>query len=134
LQPTTTEQDLEFARTRADSIAEAIRTGTPPATLATLYNPTDVQASVVRFPLDRLPPEYGTALADAAAGETVGPIRLEDPRGDRWAVIRVSEKVESGEYTVDDVRDQIRERLQQQRMLEQLLTELRQQVYVETFM
>jgi len=134
ISPEVSEQDLVVARERGDSVARAVRDGASIATLAQRYNTPDDQVTVTRVPFDRLPPAYGEALTRASVNETVGPVPIEDERMTRFAVLRVTEKMEAGEYTLDEVRDQIRSRLQEEFMMEQLLVDLRQQVYVSVLM
>jgi hypothetical protein len=45
-------------------------------------------------------------------------------------VIQVTERLTAGDYTLDDLRDQVREQLEQRKMLETLLEELRARIYV----
>lgn len=131
IQPEITPADVARARVRADSIATAIRGGAAIATLSERYNePTD-PASVNRALLESIPPEYRDAVANANVNDLVGPVEVPSPRGNRWAIIRVTELTPAGDYTLDDVRDQIRENLQQMMMQEQLLSELREQYYVK---
>ncbi len=130
IQPEVTEADVEIARQRADSVLTALRGGASIQSLASAYNPPEEVTTVDLRPIDSLPPEYGQALADAAAGDFVGPIRISHPLGDRWAVIRVTEMSPAGPYTIDELRERIREQLQNDVMMEQLLADLRGQVYV----
>lgn len=130
IQPEITDADVQTARVRADSVATAIRGGASIAELASRYNDSSDQATVNRVILDGLPTEYREALANAQPNSVIGPIAVPSPRGSRWAVIRVTEQTPAGEYTLEDVRDQIRDRLQEQAMIEQLLTDLRSRYYV----
>jgi peptidyl-prolyl cis-trans isomerase SurA len=131
IRPEINEADIGRARVSADSVVQAIASGASIATLASRYNGPDDLQSVTRHPLDQLPPEYADAIGTASANTTIGPVRIADPRGDRWAVIRLTERLEAGPYTIEDVREQIVDRLQQQKMMEQLLAELREQIYVK---
>lgn len=130
IRPELSEADVAAARTRADSVMAAVREGANLVSLARRYDTPEGEIEIERVPLDRLPPAYATALADTEAGALVGPIEIEGPLGSSWAVLRVITRTESGEYTLDDVREQIVERLQQQVMVDQLVEELREQVYV----
>jgi len=135
IQPEITDDDVQRARERADSVAQAIRDGARVSTLADRYNAPEYPGSVSRAALERLFPGYAEAFESAEPGTVIGPFEIQDPRGDaRWVVARLTEKTEAGAYTLDDVRDQIRQRLEQAAMVEELLVELRDQVYVETLM
>lgn len=130
IRPELTEADIAAARTRADSVMAAAAAGASLVTLARQYGTPVDETELERIPLDRLPPSYAAALEGASAGELVGPIEIEGPLGSSWAVVRVVSRTESGQYTLDDVREQIRQRLQQQVMVEQLVEELRGEIYV----
>jgi peptidyl-prolyl cis-trans isomerase SurA len=131
IEPEITPEDVERARLSADSVAQAIRDGASFTNLASRYNAAEDQTNIESYPVEQLTAGYTEALRDATVGQIVGPVELEDPRGNRWAVIRVTARGEAGATTLDDVRDQIRDVLQNQKMQEQLLEELRQEVHVE---
>lgn len=128
--PEVTESDLRIARERADSIAQAARGGADIVEIARASGTPSSEIEISRIPMDRLPPAYETALRNASEGEVVGPIEIESPAGSSWAVIRVTGRQAEGAYTIDDVRDQILDRLQQQLMIEQIVEELRREMYV----
>jgi peptidyl-prolyl cis-trans isomerase SurA len=129
IRPEISDDDLQRAWERGDSIASAAREGTPFSELVRRY-PTPGENRVERVPLDRLPPVYGDVLAAAQVGQVVGPFEEQGPTGSRWVVAYVTERGQAGDWTLDDVRDQIRERIQEERMLEQLVGELRRSTYV----
>jgi peptidyl-prolyl cis-trans isomerase SurA len=131
IEPEITEADVERARVSADSVAQAVRSGASLTNLASRYNSTEDQTTVDSYPVEQLTAGYIEALRESTVGQIVGPIALEDPRGNRWAVIRVTARGDAGETTLDDVREQIRDVLQNQKMQEQLLEELRLEVHVE---
>jgi peptidyl-prolyl cis-trans isomerase SurA len=127
--PEVTTQDAQRAYERADSIATAAREGGSFTELIRRY-PTTGENRVERAPLDRLPPVYTQLFHDAAEGEVVGPFETQGPRTSRWVVARLQDRGEAGEFTLDDVRDQIRERIEEQKLLEQHVTDLRRSIYV----
>ena len=47
------------------------------------------------------------------------------------AIIQVVETREAGEYSFEDVRDQIRTRLREQRLMERILSDLRERAYID---
>jgi peptidyl-prolyl cis-trans isomerase SurA len=130
IRPEVTEADVSRARERADSVMTAIRGGASAVNLARQYNTPDGEMEVTRIPIDRLPPVYEEAIRDVAVGQLAGPIEMEGPTGSRWAVVRVTARAEAGAYTLDDVREQLRTRLQEQEMIEQIVEELRNEVHV----
>jgi peptidyl-prolyl cis-trans isomerase SurA len=130
IRPEVTEADVSRARERADSVMTAIRGGASAVNLARRYNTPDGEMEVTRIPIDRLPPVYEEAIRDVPTGQLAGPIEMEGPLGSRWAVVRVTGRTETGPYTLDDVREQLRTRLQEQEMIEQIVEELRNEVHV----
>jgi peptidyl-prolyl cis-trans isomerase SurA len=130
IRPEITDADRAQARARADSLAAAARAGADFAEIVRRNAKLSEQAPAERTPLDRLPPPYATAFQDAGAGDVVGPFELEGPDGPSWVVAKVSARQEAGAYTLDDVREQIRSRLEEQKMIEQLVAELRKGMYV----
>jgi peptidyl-prolyl cis-trans isomerase SurA len=134
ISPEVTPADVERARTRADSVATAVRGGASVPQLATAYRTPEAEAQVSRIPIDRLPPAYAQALQGATRGEVIGPVEVEGAGNPRYAVIRVSDRVEAGEYTLEDVREQVRARLEEARMMEQLVEELRREVHIAVLM
>lgn len=131
IRPTITEDDIERARLLAEEVARRVREGQPIAALADSLGDESEPAQVGPLPRDQLPPPYAEALAGAQAGTVVGPIPFADPERPKFAVVRVEEVRSQGEYTFEDVRDRIREQLQQQKFIEQLIEELRRQTYVD---
>ncbi len=125
-----TEADVSRARVRADSVMTAIRGGASAVNLARQYNTPDGEMEVTRIPLERLPPVYEEAVREVPIGQLAGPIEMEGPIGSRWAVVRVTDRTEAGPYALDDVREQLRTRLQEQEMIEHILEELRNEVHV----
>lgn len=132
IRPEITEADEARARARADSVAAAVRSGTPIATLAERYQTPADQRTAERVPLERLPPAYVAALEGATTGAVVGPFEVTPgPDASAWAVARVTGRQEAGAYTLDDVREQIRSRLQEQKMITALVEDLRRSMFVD---
>ncbi|HEX7242571.1 MAG TPA: peptidylprolyl isomerase [Longimicrobiaceae bacterium] len=131
VRPVVTDADRERARERADSVATAARAGASRATLAARYDTPDDRRYASDAPLDQLPPAYGPALQGVAAGTVAGPFQVEGgANGVQWAVIKVTERREAGDYTLEEFRDQIRENIQEQKVQQLILAELRQKTYV----
>ncbi|MGH7545561.1 MAG: peptidylprolyl isomerase [Gemmatimonadota bacterium] len=133
IRPELTPADVERTAALADSLAQVVRSGAATVRdLATRFGDPEEQVEVANFPRDRLPPGYADALADAPPGDLVGPFRVRGPNNvEKLALVRVTDAQPGGEWTLDDVRDQIRAQLQQQKMLEKFVERLRDKVYVE---
>jgi peptidyl-prolyl cis-trans isomerase SurA len=130
IQPEITEEDVEQARLRADSVATAIREGANISVLARQYDTPEDQIEVSARPVSSLPPAYGEALADAQTGDVVEPFKVTGTGSDNWAVVRVTVREEERPYTLDDVREQLVVQLQEAKMIEQIVDDLRNRIYV----
>lgn len=131
IRPEVTEADIARARERADSVAQAIRSGASVTVLARQYDTPESEIEITSIPVDRLPPGHFEAVRGQEAGAVVGPVEVQQgPAGAQFAVLKVIERREAGEYTLDDVREQLRGRLQEREMVEQLVQELRNEIHV----
>jgi len=130
IRPDITQADIDRARTRADSVAGAIRGGASAPELAARYDTPDQARFQSDVPLDRLPPAFVTALEGAQAGSVVGPLSVENGPNPAFAVLRVTSRQTAGEFTVDEQRERITEALREQKLMERLLQELRTDTYV----
>jgi peptidyl-prolyl cis-trans isomerase SurA len=126
IRPTIGDADVAAARVRADSFALALRGGASLNELATRAGTSPVQRQLRDVLPDRLPAEYGQALATAEVGSVVGPFQTSEATGPAFAVVKLTERRQGGAYTLDDVRDQVRSRIVQQKQVARLLGELRQ--------
>jgi peptidyl-prolyl cis-trans isomerase SurA len=125
--------DTQRAKLRADSVLAQWRAGTPFDTLVARYHdPDEVESVLEPFPRDSLPPSYGRAVEGKGRGDYVEPFPIEDrSRGvPKYVVAQITEAIEAGDYTVEDLRDRIRSQLAQERGYRRLLETLRKQTYV----
>ncbi len=133
--PTLAESDAERTRATAEEVLEKLRAGTSIDSLVATYgDPTDKdQGKLGPFPKERLPSPFDEVLADAKTGDLVGPFALPGPQGDRWAVVKVTDVTEQGPYRWEDpvVRTQIRQQLEQQLLMEELVGELKERTFIE---
>lgn len=131
--PEKTEADVERARALAESIAEEARSGTPMEELYERHSdPSMPDSLTVAFQqLGELPEAYGT-LRTASAGDVVGPLRYQLGADEtRFAVVEVDEIREAGAYTFEDLRGQIAQQLQQEKLVERILEQLRARTYID---
>ena len=134
IRPERTSADLERARVLAEDIAAQARNGTPFDSLVARYGDESEQSDVGPFPRDRLPEPYDVELANATSGAVVGPFMLaSEPGSEKLAVVKVEEITEAGEYSLDDpmLHSQVREQLQQQKLIDEVVTELRRKTFIE---
>ena len=85
---------------------------------------------VSRDALDQLPEGYAAALVDVSEGDILPPFQVM-LQGPYIAVMRVIEVREAGDFTFEDVRDQIRDRLSEQKNLARIWQRLRENAYVD---
>lgn len=135
IRPESGPDDLGDAMERAREIAARMEAGESVDSLAVEYGhfdriPTVFPRASREFIANNLPPEYGPALADADEGEVVEPFQV-NLNGPYIAIVKVPEIREAGEFTFEDVEDQIREGLAQQKNLERIWQRLRDRSYVD---
>lgn len=78
----------------------------------------------------QLPPAYTGALTGRQPGEVVGPIQFNTTR-EHFAVLKIVEVREAGEYTFEDLRESIRAGLITEKRRVDLIEGLREKMYVE---
>jgi parvulin-like peptidyl-prolyl isomerase len=136
IKPTYAPEDTLRARARADSVLQLWRAGTPFDTLVKRYHDSDeAEGSLEPFPKEQLPPSYREAIGDLPRGSFIGPFSIADRgRGvPKYVVLQLTEVVVEGEYTVDEVRDRLRQQLSQERSFRRLLDNLKSETYVRVF-
>lgn len=135
IRPDLSQADLEKTRSLADSIAGLIRDGTPIEELRDRYGTDeDVQdtVQVARDRLQQLPPGYADVLESATEGQVLGPLEWQAGSGQsRISVLEVLHVRDAGEFTFQDVRDQIESTLREQKLRQRILEDLRSRTYVE---
>lgn len=126
-------QQIDKARALADSLRAQAEAG---ASLQDLHEEHGVAGfpdslSVPLSELNSLPAGYAPALRNAVAGEVLGPIELSGREVPSFAVLRVLEIRDEGDYTLEDLEPQIRAQLQDQNVLLAVLAGLRERRYVD---
>jgi peptidyl-prolyl cis-trans isomerase SurA len=136
ISPVKTEGDEAAEMERGKRIADQLRAGADIDSLAKIVGDPTEQVRVDRFSLDRLKqasPIYAEQLANAKAGDIVGPFVVgaaDGPR--RVAIVKVEQITAQTEPSFDDpeYRSRFREQVAQQRLVEEIIGELRRQTYV----
>jgi peptidyl-prolyl cis-trans isomerase SurA len=134
LRPQLTADDDAKGQRDAELVAQAFLDGAPFDSLARRYHDYDGQEQTVieDFPLGQLPQNYQDALTGADVGDVIGPVKLDLGDGrPKYAVIRVEEQRPEGEYSFEDLRDQMEDALAQQNAMRRLLDGLRAATYIE---
>ncbi len=124
--------DVAAAKVEADTVAAQWRRGVPYDTLvAKHHDPTEEKGVLQPFPRDSLPASYLGALRGAKAGDITNPFQLANPRGQpKYAVLQIVTATDAGEYNQNEIREQIRAQLSEERSIRQLLDDMRKQTYV----
>lgn len=132
IRPDMTDQDTTAAHELADQVAAALRSGADVDSLIALYGDPTERSSLTDFPQDRLPPEYQQALTGVQPGDVLGPFQLSMPGvASKWIVAKLIDRDSGGEWTLDDARESIRTQIQQERMLQRVVDNLRESTYIE---
>jgi peptidyl-prolyl cis-trans isomerase SurA len=130
--PELTEADMDRALEVAQKVYAELKAGATIDSLQRRYADPTEEREAAATPLDKLPPVYARALADADSGSVVAPFALDQPGGRRkFAVVLVTEKRGEGEIRFEDVKDRVRQRLAEDLATRKYLTRLRQATYVD---
>lgn len=124
--------NLAAARVLADSVAALLRAGANFDSLARLYADTTEQTRVDSLERAKLPPIYAAAFDSATIGEVIPPfaIGVESVNRTKFVVAILTDTQPERDYTFEDVRDILRQRLASQKPVQELLRTLRNQTYV----
>ena len=129
-------EDTVRARARADSALQLWRGVAVFDSLVKRFHDRDeMEGSLEPFPRENLPESYREAIGTRAKGEFVGPFPIADRnRGvPKYVVLQLTDVIEAGDYTVEEVRDRMRQQLSQERSFRRLLDQLKRETYVRTY-
>ena len=127
--------DLDRARQSANDVKTRVEAGEAFEALREEFGDTS-QPDTLTVPFDQLqelPPGFAEPLAGSDAGQVLGPVEYETRGEIRLAVMKVLEVLPAGPYTLDDpeLRSRIMQTLQQQKLVDQILAELRSKTYIQ---
>lgn len=131
IRPDMTQSDTERVELTAQLVATELEQGTSIESLIERYHDPVEESEVGPYPRDQLPPPYGEILGAASPGSLIGPVRLAGHDAEKWAVIQVDDIVDAGEYAYEDVRTQLRRQVQEQKLVEEVVRDLRERTYVD---
>ena len=130
----TDEDDDQRALELAEPVADSARDGVPIERLARSHGVREEPVRLPNVPLDRLRDggygEYVRHLSEPIPGEVVGPFRV-TVRGPRFVVLKVVDFTPGGSLRFEDVQEEIRAGLLQQKGLARLVEELRNEIHVD---
>ena len=135
IRPVTDYSDITRTRELAEEIAERAQSEDF-QTLIDQYHDREGEAPdsftvPVREVAQHLPPAYVAALSRREAGEIVGPIEFTLREQDHFAVLRIIEVREAGDYAFEDLKESIRTSLIEQKRVDALVERLRAKTYIE---
>lgn len=135
IKPDYTPDDTARARARADSALQQWRNGVPYDSLSKRYHDRDeFEGSLEPFPRENLPESYRNAIGTKVKGDFVGPFPIPDKnKVVKFAVLQLTDVIEAGDYTVEEVRDRMRQQISQERSFRRLLDQLKRETYVRTY-
>ena len=129
-------EDTVRARVRADSALQLWRGGAVFDSLVKRFHDRDeLEASLEPFPKEQLPPSYRDAIGTRLKGDFVGPFPIADRnRGvPKYVVLQLTDVIEAGDYTVEEVRDRMRQQLSQERSFRRLIDQLKRETFVRVY-
>ena len=128
ISPEITESDIEAHDARAQSFADRLRAGETMADLGEEPDTVDLTLQQIT----QASRELGVAMQNALMGDVVGPITVAAPRTENgWLLARVLRRTSGGASEFSDFRDVIVQRLQEQRLTETVIEELRNRAYID---
>ena len=130
--PSIDSTNLAAARVLADSVAALLHAGANFDSLARLYADTTERTRVDSAERAKLPAIYAAAFDSATVGEVIPPfaIGVESVNRTKFVVAILTDEQPERDYTFEDVRDILRQRLASQKPVQELLRSLRNQTYV----
>jgi peptidyl-prolyl cis-trans isomerase SurA len=139
IKPSYDSADVERARVLADSVLQKWKSGTPFDTLVNRYHDlASDEARGVLEPFERakLPESYQKAFAGKKDNDFIDPFPLEDrQRGvPKFVIAQVIHAADEGDYTIQDLRNQIRDQLAEEKSMRRLLDGLRRETFVSVLL
>ncbi|HSU96819.1 MAG TPA: peptidylprolyl isomerase [Gemmatimonadaceae bacterium] len=130
--PVIDSNDVHLAYLRADSVANLWRKGANFDSLVAKYHdPAEEKGILQPYPLDSLPASYKAAVADLKVNDVSAPFPLVSQNGStKYAIVQIVTKTAEGEYSLPEMRENIRKQLADEKQARALLDELRKQTYV----
>jgi peptidyl-prolyl cis-trans isomerase SurA len=125
--------DVIRARLVADTALRLWKSGALYDTVAARYHDNaELRGIPDGVAVDSLPEIYRKAVEGLKVGQFTQPFEIPDPRTSipKFGILQITDRVEGGEYTKADLRDKIRQQLQQERQGRRMLNELRKEQFV----
>jgi peptidyl-prolyl cis-trans isomerase SurA len=135
IKPTLDSADVSRAAVLADSVLGLWKSGTNYDSLVARYHDlaSDEMRGVLEpFERGRMPESYQEAFKGKGPGDYIGPFPVDDPRRGvpKFVIAQLITAADEGEYTVQDLRNQIRDQLSEEKSMRRLLDALRRETFV----
>jgi hypothetical protein len=120
------------ARHLTDSLHDALAAGAPFDSIAKHYSDPNEPRLAEQVALTDLPPDYRRTMGDDTT-RGLRPVVPLEPTGKRpkFAILIVIARQPPGDYTFEDMKDRIREKLSQELAEQHYLDQLRRMTYVD---
>jgi parvulin-like peptidyl-prolyl isomerase len=129
--PVLTAAVIEAARLKAEMVAGLLRAGAPADSLSMKYHDQSEEALVEMVPRSNLSQVYQDALASAKVGDIIGPIKVGTVSANtKFAILMLTAVRAEGEFTFDEVRDQLKSQVAEEKGVRRYLNSLRAKTYV----
>jgi peptidyl-prolyl cis-trans isomerase SurA len=134
IRPEIDQDDVARARELAEAVADSARNGVSMEVLARHHGLSDEPVRLPNVQIDRLQQggygDYVPHLQTPVPGQIVGPFESQ-VRGQRFVVLKVLEYSPQGPLQFEDVQEELRGRLLEQKGIARLVEQLRDEVYVD---
>ncbi|MGH7467906.1 MAG: peptidylprolyl isomerase [Longimicrobiales bacterium] len=133
--PASASDDFDRALARGKEVADKIRAGADVDSMHRAVGDVSEKATrlgpVDRGKLNQISPEHAANLSQVKQGDVVGPFAAGAEGNRRIVIVKVQELHEGGQYTIDDPVLNFRRSIQQRRLIDEIIDELRRQTYIE---
>lgn len=135
IRPEIQDSDVEDARELAAALADSLEAGADPERLQRTPGVLDEQIRFDNVQVTQLADRFGDASREALSspveGEVYGPFEVQGGTRPEFAVIRIVRFRPAGPVQIDEVRDQIRREIRLGKQIDLLLSEVRENTYID---
>ena len=130
--PLLTDANRAVAKALADSMAKLVRAGAPWDSLSRIHADRGEETILDQIQRSALPAEYDSVFTDAKPGAIIGPFMVASQTGvPKHCILEFRQALPEGDYTYEELRDQIRNRLSDDGAMKHYIENLRKQTYVD---
>ena len=129
--PEITEQSMQLARARADTVAQLLRDAVALDSVVRTYHQQEEESLIDRVQEENLPLSYQEAIDGAQEGDVIGPITMPAAATEQYTVILFQQRLEEGEYTFEEMRDNMRNMVADDNGVAQYIALLKSVTYID---